>query len=199
MSAVPQKSDPRVHYTYADYLEWDETERCEIIDGEIFMMATPERAHQEISRNLFLQIAEFLKGKPCQPYYAPFAVRLNPKEDSNDDVVLEPDILVVCDPSKLDKKGCNGPPDLVIEVISPSTARNDKVVKLNKYQNAGVREYWIVEPDTQTVLICVLDAVGRYIFSSYDETGRAPVSVLPGCEIDLGAVFQGLPEAAVSS
>jgi Uma2 family endonuclease len=139
-----------------------------------------------------------LEGKPCKVFVAPFSVRLNPVADRRDDTVLEPDLLVVCDPAKLDKRGCNGAPDLVIEILSPSTARNDKVVKLNKYQNAGVREYWIVEPDTQTVLICVLDAGGRYIFSSYDDTGRAPVSVLPGCEIDLGAVFQGLQEAAVS-
>jgi Uma2 family endonuclease len=188
MSSVPKNPGPQALYTYADYQEWDESERCEIIDGEIIMMATPDRFHQEISRNLFLQIAEFLKGKPCQPYYAPFSVRLNPAEDSSDDTVLEPDIVVVCDPSKLDKQGCKGAPDLVIEIISPSTARKDKVVKLNKYQNAGVREYWIVEPDTKTVLVCVLDA-GRYIFSTYDDTGKAPVSVLPSCEIDLGVVF----------
>jgi Uma2 family endonuclease len=192
MSTVLKK--PQTPYTYVDFLALDESKHCEIIDGEIVMLATPDRFHQEISRNLFIQIAEFLKGKPCQPYYAPFAVRLNPMEDGSDDTVLEPDIVVVCDPAKLDKQGCKGAPDLVIEIISPSTARKDKVVKLNKYQNAGVREYWIVEPDTKTVLVCVLDN-GRYIFSSYDDTGKAPVSVLPPCQIDLGSVFA----AALSS
>jgi Uma2 family endonuclease len=188
MSTVPKNPGPQAPYTYADYLEWDESERCEIIDGEPIMMAAPDFDHQAILGELFYQLRRFLGGKPCKVIPAPYAVRLNPAEDSSDNTVLEPDIMVICDPSKITRRGCNGAPDLVIEIISPSTARKDKVVKLNKYQNAGVREYWIVEPDTKTVLICVLDN-GRYIFSSYDDTGKAPVSVLPPCEIDLGAVF----------
>ncbi|GHT70142.1 hypothetical protein FACS1894110_21070 [Spirochaetia bacterium] len=178
------------YYTYADYLAWDEGERTEIIDGEAFMLATPDLTHQIISRGLFLQIAAFLNGKPCQPFFAPVSVRLHPAADNSDNTVLEPDIIVVCDPSKLDKKGCNGAPDLVIEILSPSTARHDKVVKFNKYQEAGVREYWIVDPDTQSVQACVLEK-GRYILSSYDDTGTAPITALPDCEIDLRTVFAG--------
>ncbi|MFP3043157.1 Uma2 family endonuclease [Treponema primitia] len=187
MMALPLEKS---YYTYADYLEWDEDVRAEIIDGEVFMLATPDLTHQIISRALFRQIDAFLNGKPCQPFYAPVSVRLHPVEDDSDDTVFEPDIIVVCDPSKLDKRGCNGAPDLVIEILSPSTARHDKVLKFNKYQDAGVREYWIVDPDTQSVQICVLEN-GRYILSSFDDTGTAPITALPGCTIDLKAVFAG--------
>jgi Uma2 family endonuclease len=184
-----------IYYTYADFLEWDESERYEIMDGEAFMLAAPDRFHQEISRNLFMQIADFLKGKPCQAYYAPFAVRLNPAEDLSDDIVLQPDIVVVCDSSKLDKKGCNGAPDLVVEIMSPSTARYDRLVKYQKYQKAGVREYWIVDPETKSVQACSLEqgprGETRYVVTMYDDTGKAPVSVLPGCDIDLKEVFTG--------
>jgi Uma2 family endonuclease len=179
----------KIYYTYADFLEWDENEHFEIIDGEAVMLGAPDRVHQEISGEIFYQIKHFLRGKTCKVYDAPFSVRLNPAEDNSDDTVLEPDIVVVCDPAKLDKKGCTGAPDLVIEILSPTTARHDKVVKFNKYQHAGVREYWIVDPDTKTIQVCVLEN-GRYILSSYDEdTGTVPVSALPGCGIDLRAVF----------
>jgi Uma2 family endonuclease len=113
---------------------------------------------------------------------------LNPKKDNSDDTVLEPDISVICDPSKLDARGCNGAPDLVIEILSPSTARHDRIVKFRKYQEAGVREYWTVDPDTKTVQVFILDD-GRYIASTYDDTDTAPISVLPGCEIKLSDVF----------
>jgi Uma2 family endonuclease len=177
------------YYTYADFLEWDEGERYELMDGEAVMLAAPDRSHQDISRNIVVQLTDFLKGKTCKVYYAPFAVRLSPKEDDSDDTVLEPDILVVCDPAKLDKRGCNGAPDFVIEIFSPSTAKYDKLYKFNKYLEAGVREYWMVDPDNNAVQACVLEN-GRYILSSYGETDTAPVSALPGCVVDLRLVFE---------
>jgi Uma2 family endonuclease len=175
-------------YTYADFLEWDERERCELVDGELFMLAAPSMEHQRVLGRIYIILGNFLKGKPCEVFPAPFAVRLNPLADNSDDTVLEPDIVVVCDPSKLDKRGCNGPPDLVMEISSQSTARYDKVEKFRRYQAAGVREYWIVDPDSKTAQVCVLEK-GRYILSSYDDTDTAPVTVLPGCGIDLGEVF----------
>jgi Uma2 family endonuclease len=175
-------------YSYADFLEWDESDRCELVDGEVFMLAAPSAEHQRVLMELAYQIRDFLSGKPCKVFPAPFAVRLIPLADNSDDTVLEPDIVVVCDSSKLDKRGCNGAPDLVVEIISQSTARYDKVEKFRRYQAAGVREYWIVDPDSKTVQACVLEN-GRYILSSYDNTGSAPVTVLPGCRIDLEAVF----------
>jgi Uma2 family endonuclease len=123
-------------------------------------------------------------------YPAPFAVRLFPKKDYSDDTVFEPDIVVVCDPSKLDDKSCNGAPDLVIEVISPSTAKYDRVLKFRKYQNAGVKEYWIVDPELKSVQVCILEN-NHYVMFVYDEDEdkKVPVSVLKGCEVDLQAVF----------
>jgi Uma2 family endonuclease len=175
-------------YTYADYLNWDEDVRVEIIDGEAVMMAPPLRRHQGISRNLLIKIGNFLEGKPCKVYAAPFGVRLFPQEDKSDDTVLQPDIVVVCDEAKLDDHGCNGPPDLIIEILSPSTAQKDMLVKFRKYLQAGVREYWIVDGEAKTIHVCVFQD-NQYWVSIYDETRIAPVSILPGCEIDLKAVF----------
>ena len=177
------------NYTYTDFFEWDENVRAELIDGEIIMMAPPVRRHQEILTQLLYQIESFLKGKKCKVYPAPFAVRLFPQADNSDNTVVLPDIVVVCEESKLDDRGCNGAPDLVIEIISPSTARYDRIVKFRKYQIAGVKEYWIVDPDLQTVQACILEN-SRYIMSMYDETETVPISVLKGCQINLPAIFE---------
>jgi Uma2 family endonuclease len=176
------------YYTYADFLEWDEGERYEIMDGEAVMLAAPDLSHQVVSGAIYQQLAAFLKGKPCQVLYAPLAVRLSPRADDSDDTVLEPDIIVVCDPGKLEKRGCKGAPDFIIEILSPSTAKYDKLVKFNKYLEAGVREYWMADPDTLAVQVCVLEN-GRYWVSTYGETDTVPVSVLPGCLVDLRLVF----------
>jgi len=187
MGLLLKEAEPK-YYTYTDYLEWDEDVRAELLDGEIVMMAPPLRSHQGASGELFFQIRAYLTGKKCKVYAAPFAVRLFPQKNKRDDTVFEPDIVVVCDPEKLDDRGCNGPPDMVVEVISPSSAKYDRLWKFRKYQKAGVREYWIVDPEIKTVQVCVLEN-GRYITSVYDETDKAPVTVLEGCEIDLSGVF----------
>ncbi|MDR2629921.1 MAG: Uma2 family endonuclease [Spirochaetaceae bacterium] len=175
-------------YTYADFLSWDEDERYEIIDGEAYLMATPSRLHQEISRELLGAIWAFLKGKPCRVYAAPFSVRLNPLPDHSDNTVVEPDIVVVCDPAKLDNRGCNGPPDLVIEILSPSNTRHDRILKFQKYRQAGVREYWIVDGEEKSLTAYVLKN-NEYVASAYEDTDTAPVTVLPGLEIDLNTIF----------
>lgn len=179
-------------YTFADCLSWPENERVELIGGEAIMMAPPTRIHQEISGELSRQLANFLEGKKCKVYAAPFAVRLFEKEgDAPEDVdtMVEPDISVVCDSSKLDDAGCKGAPDLVIEILSPSTMRRDRVVKFNLYQRAGVREYWIIDPDEQTVLVYILED-GHYIAKELGGAGdRVQVNVLDGCFIELSKVF----------
>ena len=185
--ALPQRKEVE-YYTYADFLEWDEDFRAELFDGEIIMMAPPLLVHQGILTELLFQIQSYLKGKKCKVFPAPFGVRLFPEKDKRDDTVFQPDIVVICDPTKLDDHGCNGPPDLVIEILSPSTAKYDRIYKLRKYQKAGVREYWIVDPETKSVQVCVLDN-GRYVTSAYDENEKAPISVLQDCEIDLASVF----------
>lgn len=135
---------------------------------------------------MFNQLYNFLKGKPCEAYAAPFTVRLG--EDDDNGSTVEPDIVVVCDRSKLDDKGCKGAPDLVVEIISPSTARIDRLIKFNKYKQAGVKEYWIVDPDTMIAQVYVLKN-GQYILNVYGDTDTAPVTVLPGCTINLQDIF----------
>ncbi|MDR1727824.1 MAG: Uma2 family endonuclease, partial [Acidobacteriota bacterium] len=154
-------------YTYADYCTWNDGERWELIDGAPYLMSpAPGRRHQEISGELFAQLHNFLEGKPCKVYIAPFDVRLD--AGGEDDTVCQPDIIVVCDTSKLDEKGCKGAPDLAVEVLSPSSTRMDGVVKLEKYREAGVREYWIVSPDARGVQAFLLDG-GRYYVAVYTD------------------------------
>lgn len=137
------------HYRYSDYLNWPETTRYELIDGEAYMMApAPDLAHQDVAGEIFRQIANALDGKPCRPFIAPVDVRL-PKHDESDeliDTVVQPDIFVVCDSNKLDRRGVRGAPDWIIEVLSPSTASRDQIKKRDLYERAGVREYWLVHP-----------------------------------------------------
>lgn len=183
----------KARYTFADVLTWNENERIEIINGEAVMMAPPSRVHQEISGEIFRQLANYLEGKKCRVYAAPFAVRLFERDvEAPEDVgtMVEPDLSVVCDSDKLDKYGCKGAPDVVIEILSPSTQRHDRLVKLGLYQRAGVREYWIVNPEDQTVQVMLLDGGGiLQLHEVYDRTGVAKVNSLEGCFIELNKVF----------
>jgi Uma2 family endonuclease len=138
---------------------------------------------------LLVKIALFLEGKPGKVYAAPFGVRSFPKNDLSDDICFEPDITVVCDPSKLDDRGCNGPPDMIAEILSPSNPQYDMPVKFRKYLQAGVREYRILDPEAKTVHACILDG-NQYRVSVYGETQIVPVSVLPGCFIELKSLFE---------
>ena len=181
MEAIQKKEK----YTYADYLTWDDSVRYELVDGVPYAMAAPTVEHQRVSSELHGQLWTFLKGKPCRPFTSPIDVRLNVKK--GDDLVVQPDLLVVCDHSKIDKNSINGAPDFIIEILSPSSSSYDCIVKLNKYLDAGVREYWIVDPESKTVQVYILKD-GVYMNKSY-ESGTIPVSVLDGCVIDLTAVF----------
>jgi Uma2 family endonuclease len=172
------------YYTFADWLALDESVRAELYDGILVMMAPPSQKHQIVLLALAAQLRDFLKGKPCTVIPAPTGVRLSQKEDS----ALEPDIIVVCDKSKLDGHICNGAPDLIVEILSPSTARYDRMVKFQKYQQAGVREYWIVDPDTATVQVNINEN-GRYYSNVYGDTDAVPVHVLEGCTIQMREVF----------
>lgn len=188
---LPNKSSNEL-YTYADYLSWDEDERIEIIDGKPIMQGTPSRRHQKVSGEIYRQIANYLEGKQCEVYIAPFAVRLFEKDkDSPENVktIVEPDVVIVCDKNKLDDKGCKGAPDFVLETLSPSTARYDLIWKLNKYQEAGVKEYWIADPLNQTVQVLMLkDGIFQGI-DVYTPPAVIPVAVLNGCYVDLSKVF----------
>ena len=179
-------------YTFADVLTWDDQARVELIDGAPVMMAPPSRVHQKISAELGRQLGNYLEGKKCEVYAAPFAVRLFEKAgDRPEDVdtLVEPDLSVICDPNKLDDMGCKGAPDLIIEILSPSTQRHDRLVKYNLYQRAGVREYWIVDPAAESIQSFVLED-SRYTAAGFGSPGDVlKVNVLDGCFIELSKVF----------
>ena len=185
-------AEKKMKYTLADCLGWEEGTRGEIIDGEAVMMAPPSTAHQLISMELARQLANFLEGRKCRVLPAPFAVRLFERAgDKPEDVqtVVEPDLSVVCDSAKLDKYGCRGAPDLVVEVLSPSTQRHDRLVKLDLYQRAGVLEYWIVSPEEQTVQVLLLRGGLLLPHELYGPEDIAKVNVLEGCFVELSKVF----------
>jgi Uma2 family endonuclease len=177
------------HYTYSDYIEWDDGNRYELIDGTAYMMSAPAWEHQSISGALHNQFYEFFKGKPCRVFHAPFDVRLNATQE--DDIVVQPDIVIICDRSKLTGTGCAGAPDMVVEILSPTTARFDRLVKFKKYLEAGVREYWIVDPETHSVQDCVLEN-GRYVVTMYADTDEVPVNIFKPCKINLQDVFESV-------
>ena len=182
------------YYNFEDFLRWGMSENTELIDGTPYMMAPPSRRHQRILFALARQIADFLEDKPCEIYVAPFAVRLfEKKNDRPEDVdtLVEPDISVICDSDKLDDYGCKGAPDFIIEILSPSSKSHDRIVKYNLYQKAGVREYWIVDPEKEYILPFVLQD-GVYIASDMEteKEDQMPVKVLNGCVIDLKKVFK---------
>ncbi|MBF0549683.1 MAG: Uma2 family endonuclease [Deltaproteobacteria bacterium] len=181
-------------YTYHDYLTWDDDERWELIDGVLHSMSpAPSARHQFISMGLSAQIYNFLSQTPCRIAAAPFDVRL-PKGDEADnqvDTVVQPDIVVICDPAKLDDRGCRGAPEFVVEILSPSTADKDRTIKLALYENRGVKEYWIIDPEDNTVTVHLLGPDCHYDAPAiHAGQGDIKVATLPGLEIDLDAVFR---------
>ncbi len=145
--ALSQKQD----YTIEDIYALPDGQRAELIDGQIYMMAPPKTIHQRISGALHSAIYQYIKTKKgsCEVFAAPFAVFLN-KDNKN---YVEPDISVICDKDKIDDRGCNGAPDWIIEITSPSDPQRDYGIKLFKYRTAGVREYWVVNPQKKTVMV----------------------------------------------
>jgi len=183
-------------YTYADYMTWLDDKRRELINGFIHLMLAPIRRHARVSVKVFRAIDNFieLKQGKCHVYYAPFDVRLPMQGSLDDDKiynVVQPDICVVCDRSKLDDKGCIGAPDLIVEVLSPSTLKYDWNYKFNLYEAAGVREYWIVDPKAKVVYVFLLQPDGKYDLGTvYESDRKAPVYILPGLEMDINILFQ---------
>lgn len=161
--AEPQRESIKT-YTYADYQKWTD-DRYEIIDGTPYLMSPgPNRIHQLISMELSGQFYNYLKEKNCEVYAAPFDVRLPEGGEKEDDIknVVQPDIIVVCDKAKLDDKGCLGSPDLIMEIVSPSTASIDYIKKLDLYEKSGVREYWIIHPVDKIIMIYKTVEKGKY-------------------------------------
>ncbi|HOV13991.1 MAG TPA: Uma2 family endonuclease [Spirochaetota bacterium] len=183
-------------YTYKDYLDFPENIRCELINGVIYNMSpAPRRYHQKISTRLLVKFFNYLENKPCEVYDAPFDVRLPLTKENSDfliNTVVQPDIVVVCDKFKLDDAGCLGAPDLIVEIISESTASKDLKIKFNLYEKVGVKEYWIVFPDEKIIQIFKLKN-GEYgkpeVFGLDD---KIVVGLFPDLTIEVNDLFRSI-------
>jgi Uma2 family endonuclease len=189
-----EEPDPSLNYTYADYLKWNFEERLELIRGRIFKMSpAPAPFHQRIVSNLNGIFYNTLKKKNCQVYPAPFDVRLpvrNRKNDNEITTVVQPDICIICDESKIDARGCCGPPDLVIEVLSPGNSRKEVKLKFELYEEAGVKEYWVIYPAEETVAVLLLDEKGKYYGATlYADGDKIRSEIIPGLIINVKDVF----------
>jgi Uma2 family endonuclease len=181
-------------YTYADYLTWRFQERVELIKGWVYKMSpAPSRLHQQISQTMSSEIYNYLKGNSCEVYSAPFDVRLinKPKSSTDKEVinVVQPDICVICDVSKLDDKGCFGAPEFIIEIINKGNTKRDVQQKFELYQENGVLEYWIVQPGDGIVTVFDLENDKYQMRKIYSEEDVIEVAVVSGLSIDMKMVF----------
>jgi len=178
-----------IKYTYDDYYQWDDGDRWELIDGVPYMMSpAPSSTHQRISMNLSTAFSVYLQGKKCEVFAAPFDVRLN--SEGADNTVVQPDISIICDPEKTkDDQGCKGAPDLIVEILSPSTAKMDRIVKFKLYEKAKVKEYWIVDPFHNMVEVFTLKGES-YQSQLYAAEDIISVGIFDSLEVDLGTIFE---------
>lgn len=181
-------------YTYVDYLKWAGEEKYELIDGIPFNMApAPSTLHQSVCIALSAELYNSFKNKPCKVFAGPLDVRLPREGESEDEKivdVVQPDILIVCDNSKLDAKGCLGAPDLIVEIISPWTSQKDSITKLNLYEKAGVSEYWLIRPEERTVMVFTLGENKKYGRpETYSHNDILKSSIFAGLEIILKDIF----------
>lgn len=188
--------DPHESYTYADYLSWKFTEAVELIRGKVLRkMAGPAMLHQQCSMNLSREISTYLKGKSCRAFAAPFDVRLRRNAGPGDNqvrTVVQPDLCVVCDPAKLDARGCLGAPDWVIEIVSPGSVVLDTRTKFDLYAENGVGEYWLVFPPERAVLTFALQDGGYQPTGTYEGPGLVPSTTLPELALQWTDVFDGV-------
>ncbi len=187
--AIPQE---RSNFTYADYLKLGDDARYEVIDGQIYNMSpSPIPKHQRVLGELFTEFSVYLRGKECRVFIAPIDVCLSEEKEDLSKVKewVIPDMVVVCDKDKIGEKRIMGSPDLLVEVLSTSTAKHDRLTKYNKYQQAGVKEYWIVDPVHETIEIFSLQD-GRYIpFNIYAKEDSIKVSIFEDLCIHLNNIF----------
>lgn len=185
--------DPNKQYTYADYLTWQFSDRVELLWGYIRQMSAPDRRHQSILGNIHLQVKLHFRFQPCKVYLAPFDVRLPRKHKITNEAittVTQPDLCVICDPAKLDKAGCIGAPDWIIEVLSKGNTKKEMKEKFEAYQDAGVLEYWIVQPAYDNILVYVLEN-GKFQIAPtlFSEDEEATPHCFLNLKIDLNEVF----------
>ena len=189
--SAQRREEQAVGYTYDDYARWDlkPEERMELIDGEVYMMASPSWEHQDAQANLIGLFWQYLKGKDCKVFAAPLDIRL--EHDKGDKTVVQPDIVIICDKNKLTKPAIKGVPDLIVEILSPSSRSYDTVRKFNKYLQAGVKEYWILDPEANSLQVFVLKN-GEYTVKTYGTDDKVKVSIFDDLEIELNDIF--IPE-----
>jgi Uma2 family endonuclease len=179
------------YFTATDYFSWGEEVRCELIDGVVYNMASPTINHQRIAARVWKQLDNLLAGRVCEALLSPVDVRLFANHSNkNDDTVVQPDILIVCDKKKYDPngRGILGAPDVVIEILSPSSTYHDRVLKCKKYQEAGVDEYWLIDPDHKITEVHILENKKYYIIK-YGAQDTIPLFTLDDLEIDMALVF----------
>ncbi len=184
--------DTNDHYTYADYLTWQFEQRVELLRGKVFPMAAPKRRHQEASVNLEFELLTYFRNKSCKVYNAPFDVRLpvpNPSKRNSVETVVQPDICVVCDLDKLDDAGCIGAPDWVIEITSPGTVKKDFNEKYRLYEEAGVREYWIVMPGDKVVYVFAWQQGVFEEIGIYEKPGPITSVLFPDLIVEQESIF----------
>jgi len=189
-----EKHDEK-RYSYADYLNWPNDERFELIDGVIHNMNAPLRVHQKTVTELTKQLAIFFTGKTCEVYVAPFDVRLPKHAKTEDEIfdVVQPDLSVICDQAKLDDKGCLGAPDLIVEVLSPSTSSKDHIKKRALYERSGVREYWLVSPEERIVWVYEL-VKGQYQKPEiYNDQDKIASGLFPDLVVEVKTILPPPP------
>ncbi len=187
---------PEERFTYRHYRTWPDSERWELIQGRAWAMSpAPMRLHQKLSHILALLLGNFLQGKLCDVYEAPFDVLLPEGDEADEEVstVVQPDIVVFCDKSKLTLRGARGAPELVVEITSPSTQKKDLNEKFNLYERHGVREYWVIDPGNRTIQVWHLESAGRYdggeLREPFRDYGRISSLVLEGFVVDPVQLF----------
>lgn len=190
--------DESASYSILDYLNWKFKERVELIKGKVMKMSpSASTNHQRVSANLSSELIRFFDGRTCQVFYAPFDVRLFPLKNMKDNTIVQPDICVICDESKLDKRGCLGPPELIVEILSPGNANHDLKTKFDLYQEARVNEYWVVDLKKRTVNVFIM-IEGRYETNEAFEFGDIVRSrQFAGLEVNTKDIFHKLLEDEV--
>jgi Uma2 family endonuclease len=182
-------------YTYGDYLKFDIEEMVEIIRGKIFWMSSaPRIKHQGISGNLFATIHSMLKGKSCKVFNSPVDIVLpiENKKRNKSTTVVQPDICVICDPKIIEEKAIFGVPDFIIEIVAGKDVKKDTQIKFDLYQEAGVGEYWIVLADIKLVEVYILENGKYQRLNAFSEDDIVPVKTIPGLEISIEEIFEGV-------
>lgn len=210
---TPHRGDTK-RFTYADYCSWPEDERWELMEGvAVAMTPGPGPEHQRLSRKFCAQIDTYLEGKTCEMFYAPIDVLLPESDEADEEIttVLQPDVLVVCDPAKIVRRGIRGGPDFVIEILSPSTASKDQIRKRRLYERFGVKEYWVVDPNEQLVWVYrrrpisgpngteTLTSDFQYVQAFDVDDKSLELTVVPGLIIDLTRIFPPRPKVVRES